>query len=52
MAMANMNLIGVFVTKLWSVQALACVGVRWRASEIFKFRGYNYENILTGQSIL
>ena len=26
MAMANMNLIGVFVTKLWSVQALACGG--------------------------
>ena len=26
MAMANMNLIGVFVTKLWPVQALACSG--------------------------
>ena len=26
MAMANMNLIGVFVTKLWPVQALACGG--------------------------
>ena len=26
MAMANMNLIGVFVTKLWPVQALACCG--------------------------
>ena len=24
MSMANMNLIGVFVTKLWPVQALAC----------------------------
>ena len=24
MAMASMNLIGVFVTKLWPVQALAC----------------------------
>ena len=24
MAMANMNLIGVFVTKLWPVQALVC----------------------------
>ena len=24
--MANMNLIGVFVTKLWAVQALACGG--------------------------
>ena len=26
MAMANTNLIGVFVSKLWSVQALACGG--------------------------
>ena len=26
MAMANMNLIGVFVPKLWPVQALACGG--------------------------
>ena len=26
MAMANMNLIGVFVTKSWPVQALACGG--------------------------
>ena len=26
MAMANMNVIGVFVTKLWPVQALACGG--------------------------
>ena len=26
MAMANMNLICVFVTKLWPVQALACGG--------------------------
>ena len=26
MAMANMNLIGVFVTKFWPVQALACGG--------------------------
>ena len=26
MAMANMNLIGVFVTKLWPVHALACGG--------------------------
>ena len=26
MGMANMNLIGVFVTKLWPVQALACGG--------------------------
>ena len=26
MVMANMNLIGVFVTKLWPVHALACGG--------------------------
>ena len=26
MAMVNMNLIGVFATKLWPVQALACGG--------------------------
>ena len=26
MAMANMNLTGVFVTKLWPVQTLACGG--------------------------
>ena len=26
MAMANRNLMGVFVTKLWPVQALACGG--------------------------
>ena len=26
MAMANMNLIGVFTTKLWPVQALTCSG--------------------------
>ena len=26
MAMANMDLIGVFVTKLWPVQALVCGG--------------------------
>ena len=28
MAMANMNLNGVLVTKLWPVQALACGGCR------------------------
>ena len=26
MAMANMNMIGVFVTQLWPVQVLACGG--------------------------
>ena len=44
MAMANMNLIGLFVTKLWPVQALACGGggdQKHNITEIFKFRGYN-----------
>ena len=51
MAMANMNLIGVFVTKLWPVQALACGGgdggggggatKNIISPKIFKFRGYN-----------
>ena len=51
--MANMNLIGVFVTKLWPVQALACGGgggdggdgggdnQNHNITEIFKFWGYN-----------
>ena len=58
MAMANMNLTGVFVTKLWPVQALACGGggdggdggdgggggaTKTIISPKFsKFRGYNY----------
>ena len=33
MAMANMNLIGVFVTKLWPKQALACGGRRRPAAQ-------------------
>ena len=52
MAMANMNLIGVFVTKLWPVQAVGVQRRRRRQrnqkhniTEIFKFRGYNYEII-------
>ena len=56
MAMANMNLIGAFVTKLWPVQslALACGGGRGGGggdgAKIFKFRGYsggyNYHNAI------
>ena len=45
MAMANMNLIGVFVTKLWPVQTLACGGGTTKniiyITQIFKFWGYN-----------
>ena len=40
MAMANMNLIGVSVTKLWSVQHWCAQ--KHNITEIFKFRGYNY----------
>ena len=45
MAMANMNLIVVFVTKLWPVQALACGGGETKNVTpliFFKFRVYNY----------
>ena len=57
MAMANMNLIGVFVTKLWPVQALACGGggrnEEHNIPEIFKFWGYNYiTNIKYGTCIM
>ena len=57
MAMANMNLIGVFVTKLWAVQALACGGgggggdggdggatKNIISPKFSKFRGYNYNS--------
>ena len=59
MAMANMNLIGVFVSKLWSVQALACVvGVSGGEGgdigatkniippNFLNFRGYYHNTIL------
>ena len=58
MALANMNSIGVCVTKLRHVQALVCGGggggdsgiggtkniipPKFSNFEIFKFRGYNY----------
>ena len=48
MDMANMNLIGVFVTKLWPVQASACGGggdggdaTKNIIPVSPKFRGYN-----------
>ena len=40
MAMANMNLIGVFVTKLWPVQALACGGGGGATKNIIKLPNY------------
>ena len=44
MAMANMNLIGVFVTKLWPVQALACGGGATKTIISTKFS--NFEDII------
>ena len=41
MAMTNMNLIGVFVTKLWPVQALACGGGGTKNIIFLKFLGFN-----------
>ena len=46
MAMANMNLIGVFVTKLWPVQALACGG-RDATKNIILPKFSNFGNIIT-----
>ena len=44
MAMANMNLIGVFVTKLWPVQALACGGT---TKNIISPKFSNFGDIIT-----
>ena len=45
MAMANMNFISVFVTKLWPVQVLACgdggATKNITPPKFFKFRVYN-----------
>ena len=45
MAMANMNLIGVFVTKLWPVQALACGGAN---KTIISPKFSNFGDIIMG----
>ena len=55
--MANMNLIGVFVTKLWPVQALACGGATKNiiSPKFSNFRGYNYHDyrlVLDGEESL
>ena len=48
MAMANMNLIGVFVTKLWPVQALACGGGGGGATKtIISPKFSNFGDIIT-----
>ena len=54
MAMENMNLIGVFVTKLWPVQALACGGGATKNIKSPKFSNFGdiitstMYNVLTG----
>ena len=48
MAMTNMNLIGVFVTKLWPVQALACGGGDGGATKnIISPKFSNFGDIIT-----
>ena len=52
MAMANMNLIGVFVTKLWPVQALACGGGDGGATKtIISPKFSNFGDIINGQYV-
>ena len=51
MAMANMNLIGVFVTKLWPVQELACGGSGdggGATKNIISPKFSNFGDIITG----
>ena len=52
-SMANMNLIGVFVTKLWPVQALACGGGGdgGGTKNIIPPKFSNFGDIITGQRI-
>ena len=53
MAMANMNLIGVFVTKLWPVQALACGGGDGGATKtIISPKFSNFGDIITLDTML
>ena len=47
MAMANMNLIGAFVTKLWPVQALACGGGDGATKNIISPKFSNFGDIIT-----
>ena len=50
MAMANMNLIGVLLTKLWPVQALACGGGDGGATKtIISPKFSNFGDIITDQ---
>ena len=49
MAMANMNLIGVLVTKLWPVQALACGGA---TKNIISPKFSNFGDIINNITLL
>ena len=50
--MTNMNLIGVFVTKLWPVQALACDGGDGGATKkIISLKFSNFGDIITFESL-
>ena len=49
MAMANMNLIGIFVTKLWPVQALACGGGGGATTNIISPTFSNFGDIITNK---
>ena len=47
MAMANMTLIDVFVTKLWPVQALACGDGGGATKNIIPLKFSNFRDIIT-----
>ena len=47
MAIANMNLIGVFVTQLWPVQALVCGGGGSATKNIIPPKCSNFGDIIT-----
>ena len=48
---ANMNLIGVFVTKLWPVQAFACGGGDGATKNIIPPKFSNFEGIIIDQLV-
>ena len=50
MAMANMNLIGVYVTKLWPIQVLAC-GAGGATKNIISPTFFNFGDIITRVSL-
>ena len=52
MAMANMNLIGVFVTKLWPVKALACGGGGGGTKNIIPPKFSNFGDIIMNLTLI